>query len=968
MENNKFYELLQTYEFPEKKLKSCCLANQKTSNIKKVFPLEFGLDGITLLQRGPWTQQERDIYLQICQKHEDQCKQNQTASIFKEILGKIPTRNLAQLKGFHKINNPFPPNIIKKNNRIRRTKLELSLNDSDKLLYFVIKSQRKKCIKQQQKLANLNNQILTQQTQIVQFNLKEEKQTEVKIYINIDLLLNTINQQDQKLIRDEIKAEKLDCAIEEQKEQLNQIMLKKDKIIVSLRNHNEIKDEKVEEELKFINKSKKITFNELISKIEIESKLNHKKQIKQQNFWQKIDNSEQLQTDEVIIIEQQEYSQKEIKFIQVEQFQQQFLQQETFNKLEVMPQKKIIRIINQQKSLTVEKNKLDLQNLNENNNNPANGQIIYNKDEQFDFQQYLKKEKQGINQQIIQEDKSGQNIQIIEQNNGQNIQTIEQNKIVESDEDKNNQKENLIQLRKDKKENIQHEKILEEPLEKQQDDEKINEKNLQEQKRLEGEKKIEIIKQQEIEMQEKKQLDIHIKEKEIEKMRNNYNQLDKQNEIETKKKLESKKIKERLREEVQIKRRQTFNGHDKKERNRVKNRESRSLLEVKIPQNERKNNEHYEQEELKCSQEQRCDSSFEENQSKLKLLHSKGQEIINQQQLSAEILNKQCYRQDFQGQNQNQFTQDYKAQNQNQFTQDQKAQNKNQFIQDYKAKNKNQFTQDYKAQNKNQFTQDQKAQNQNQFTQDYKAQNQNQFTQDYKAQNQNQFIYDYKAQNQNQFTQDQKAQNKNQFIQDYKAQNQNQFTQDYNTQNQNDQKAQDQNQFQVSYIDQIQQQYFYLQNLQRNQFIVHNNYYKPISVVEGQYQNQANQLNFNQGINNQDKNSQFSQQLPIQFQNYTPYQDQAISQPQTSFAFQPSYVFIGNPHYYPQVIPVGQFQQQSLGSNDESQNMNKDQYEIELAYVFRELPQHFDPNFFCQYSPQNFGSMPGVTQFGNTLK
>lgn len=60
--------------------------------------------------------------------------------VYKEMLQKIPTRNLTQIKGFHIKKNPYPGiNIVKEKKRFRRTKEEMKKH---KEIYF---KNKKKC-------------------------------------------------------------------------------------------------------------------------------------------------------------------------------------------------------------------------------------------------------------------------------------------------------------------------------------------------------------------------------------------------------------------------------------------------------------------------------------------------------------------------------------------------------------------------------------------------------------------------------------------------------------------------------------------------------------------------------------------------------------------------------------------------------------------------------------------------------
>ncbi|CAD8047073.1 unnamed protein product [Paramecium sonneborni] len=838
MENNKLYELLRTYQFPEKKLKRLKQIKEKKHYIKKAYPLEFGPDGKTLLKRGPWTQKEREIYLQNCQEHEEECRSNKTKELFKQILEQIPTRNLTQLKGFHKKNNPFPTITIIKNKRIRRTKLQLGSQNSNKLLDIVKKNQKKKQIKQLEKLAQLNNQILTLQTQMVQFSCKEDKQIQIKIYINLDNLINTYVEEDYRQERDEIKTENLDLSIEQTKEQINQQKIQKDKIIVSLKN---LIDTKVEEdESKFINKAKIITFKELLSKIEVEKKSNNQKQLSDQKFWQGIGNQQKIlikfkqqQRKEVLQIENQQDKEKDVQQIpQIQQIleekqqQQQIQPEQTLNEQQnVSPKNKMTRI-EKQKTLSFE---MGIKKINDDKNSniivldsPEKPKQNPNNENQFDFQQYLKKEQKDINQQIIQENKSGQNNLI-----------FESHKDTQSDQDKNNKKDNLNQSRNDLPDINKDEKVLEESLQKEKQNEKSKQKQLSsEQKREkrekreereERERKRDLRKQKQKEYDMQKEIDRQKEQEielEIEKIRIRQKEIDKQQEIEKQQKLEAQKLKEKQRQQQKEKRIQAFNLQDRKERNRTKNRELRSLQELSKLQKEKKQNT---QVDLIYKQKKQYDSSHEQSHHQSRQFQQKGQEVINQQQ-GAEIQNQQ--------------------------------------------------------------------QGQNLIT--------------------------------------------------------------YN-----------QNQYQVPIIDQMKQQQFYIQNIQGKQFVSLKDCYKLIPGVEGQYQNQQELINQNKDQNDQDKNSQFSQLLPIQMQTY-PYQEQANSQPQAQVPFQPNSTYIANPYFYPQLIPISQLQQQA--QVDGSQNVNKDQYQVEMMYVFQEVPQNFDPNYFFQFSPSSFVSIPGGSKLGDALK
>ncbi|CAD8140250.1 unnamed protein product [Paramecium octaurelia] len=566
MEKNKIQELWQTYICHERKLKRSKQAKEKKRYIKKAYPFEFGPDGKTLLQRGPWTQQEKEIYLQICQNHQKECLSNQTKELFQEILQLIPTRNLTQLKGYHNNHNPFQTIIIKESKRIRRTKKEMS---QDKLKEFALKNKMKRQIKQLEKLSNLNNQIITLETQIVQFKLDDENQIEIKIFINTDLLLNLNNTEDQRQERDEIKTENLESVVEEGNEQINQQKIQKDKIVVKLRNPQEIKVENLEDEPSLINKAKQIVFKELICFIQLEDKQNKRLLIEPKLFQPKekyqriLINFKPPHKDDMLQIEQKQQNQKDEQQKKDKQIQQQIIQPintQNVQELQLSPEKQQkTQIQSNRINNSVDQQLITLDNLEQTNQNPNQIQITDINHNQFEQQQ--------INQSnsLIKSKNRSQS--------WQESQVIEIPKDVQKEQEKPNKDEI----------NQQFQQKLEVDDQVENDNKKTKQK-LQQLKQIQKQNKIEMERQRELEIEKEIQI-------ELEKERLKQIERDKQQEIQRQKKLEQQKEKEKLREKLKEKRLQFCNEHDRKERNRTKNRELRSLQELSQQQNKTNNKE-----------------------------------------------------------------------------------------------------------------------------------------------------------------------------------------------------------------------------------------------------------------------------------------------------------------------------------------------------------------------------------------
>ncbi|CAK92416.1 unnamed protein product (macronuclear) [Paramecium tetraurelia] len=578
MEKNKFQELWQTYICPERKLKRFKQAKDKKRYIKKAYPLEFGPDGKTLLQRGPWTQQEKEIYLQICQNHQKECLSNQTKELFQEILQLIPTRNLTQLKGYHNNHNPFQTIIIKESKRIRRTKFQMS---QEKLKEFALKNKKKRQIKQLEKLSNLNNQIITQETQIIQFKLDDDKQIEIKVFINTDLLLNLNYTEDVKLEKDEIKTENLESGIQEGKEQLCQQKTQKDKIVVKLRNQQEIKVENVEDEPSLINKAKQIVFKELICFIELENKQNKRlfRELKQfqprEKHYRQLVNFKQPHKDDVPQIEQKQNNQKDEQQKKDKKVQQQITQPintQNLQEVRLSPEKQQkAQIQTNRIKNSVDQKLIIVENQEQTNQNPNYIQIIDNNHNQFDQQQIkqsnslIKSKKRSLSWQEIQVIEIPQDVQNGQEkpNKDEINQQFQENQEVDDQSENDNKKsrQKLQQLKQIQKQ-IKREKKVE----------------LEKQKSQELERQREIVLEKEIQI-------------ELEKERLRQIERDKQQEIQRYKKLEQQKEKEKSREKKKEKRLQFCNEHDRKERNRTKNRELKSLQQLSQQQNKTNNKE-----------------------------------------------------------------------------------------------------------------------------------------------------------------------------------------------------------------------------------------------------------------------------------------------------------------------------------------------------------------------------------------
>ncbi|CAD8044089.1 unnamed protein product [Paramecium primaurelia] len=429
MENGKIEELRSTNK-SKSRLNLSKLVNEKQEQIQKDSFYYPESDRKALIKRGPLIQYESDIYSEICQKHEKLCRSNETKELFQVIFQELLSRDLTQLKIE---NNRKKPQYTKirgdKSKRIKRsTALQLKLH---KFNLFIKKIKRIKLQKQQEKHIFNLNQIPTLQTQIVKFNLENQNTTEIKIIINTDFLLNFQNLEEYNTDNKEIKIQVLD-SIQETKVQDNLCLLKNEKIEVSLKKSPQFLIEDSEKEPELNNKTKKISFKDLICKIDLENMQNQKKLLQKQKLQQentypqkKLHIFNDIQNQEIIIIDQKDIIQKEEQEMtqNIQPFQRK-------NEQEVQsPNEKQGMIKNIQ---DVEITKIDfnqIQNYPQNNTSEEDScQIIenyyYN---QFFVEQQKKQRKNHKNQKNFPENKS--------EHNGQNFEYTQQ---VEYNQNKKN--------------------------------------------------------------------------------------------------------------------------------------------------------------------------------------------------------------------------------------------------------------------------------------------------------------------------------------------------------------------------------------------------------------------------------------------------------------------------------------------------------------------------------------------------
>ncbi|CAD8137854.1 unnamed protein product [Paramecium pentaurelia] len=574
MENGKIEELKSTNK-SESRLKLSKLVNEQQEQIQKDHFSYPESDRKALIKTGPLIQYERDIYSENCQKHEKLCRSNETKELFQVNFQELLRRNQTQLKIDNNRKNPFYNKIKDKKKRIKRsTTLQLKLH---KFNLFIKKIKRIKLQKQQEKHIYNLNQIPTFETQIVKFNLENQNTIDIKIIINTDFLLNFQNSEENNKDNKEIKIQVLD-SIQETKVQNNLCLLKNEKIEVSLKKSPQFLIEDSEKEPELNNKSKKISFKELMYKIDLENKQNQKKLLQKQKLQQVITNSQQklhifneIQAQEIIIIDQKDIIQKEEQEMtqNIQSFQRK-------NEYEVQsPNEKQGMIKNVQ---DFEITKIDF---NQIKNDPQNNtseedscQIIENNHQnEFFVEQQKKQRKKNINQKNFPENKS--------EHNGQNFELTQQ-VVYNQNKNKNEKNQNseecesifqkFEQFCNENQKNIQ--KVRDNFLRKTRQLQKQKQRKIERERRIEIKRQLELERERDREKQRQREIEI-IRQREIDKDKEKERIM--QDEIQKKIKLENQTEKRKKRKKLIENRIKFCKQHDQNETNRSKNRKLRSL-------------------------------------------------------------------------------------------------------------------------------------------------------------------------------------------------------------------------------------------------------------------------------------------------------------------------------------------------------------------------------------------------------
>ncbi|CAK78735.1 unnamed protein product (macronuclear) [Paramecium tetraurelia] len=294
----------------ERRLQRLKLGKKYRTQIQRDYSSFFEPDGKPLLQIKPFIlyKQEGDIDQSFKQQYELLCQLYQSTKLLQVDFKEVATKLRTKLEGKPNLNNTNTQcnNIELKSKKIGKSTL---LNSRFCKFKLFMKNNR---LRQTQilieKLAQISNQMLSLQTKFVELNFENQKSIEIKIFINTDLMLNITNEEDHKNDKIQVKMENSDSKIEETRILNHSCFFKNEQIILNQRKSLTYINENLEQKPPLINRSKKISFKELVQKIDLENKLNEKKQSNMQklgseikNQEQKLNNYTQIKQEEVII-------------------------------------------------------------------------------------------------------------------------------------------------------------------------------------------------------------------------------------------------------------------------------------------------------------------------------------------------------------------------------------------------------------------------------------------------------------------------------------------------------------------------------------------------------------------------------------------------------------------------------------------------------------------------------------------
>ncbi|CAD8135366.1 unnamed protein product [Paramecium octaurelia] len=637
MENNRLQELWTSYIQMERRLKRFKLGKKKETEIQRDYSQYLEPEGISLLQSRLFTQyqEEGDIEQSFRQDYEQLCQFYQSTKLLQVKFNEVATKLRTKLDG-NPIINSTQCNVELKSKKIGKSTLQNSHFCKFRLL--MKNNKRKQAQILMEKLAWLSNQILSFQKKFVELNFEKQKSIEIKIFINTDLILNITNEDGQINDKIVVKMENLDSKIEETKNLNDSCLYKNEQIVMNQRKSKTDFNDDSELKPQLLNRSKKISFKELVQKINIENKQNEKKQSNRQKLGQEITNPEQKQNNYIQIkqeevikydhtIQNEEHQERNIQIIQ--KIQSSYRQ----NQQEVQDPDKKQQITN--KTSDIENASMDFRNTRKENNLAVIN--IGSQDNMFEEQEscqiiFVNQPNQQENQNGIKFEKIDQ---VINNQNQQNV--VEKFGLLKNEEISNKQDadeyftfQKIQQFYKE-----HHQSILKERY-------KIKKKQRQlewkQYKNLRKQKLIDLNQQRVQERKRQRQIERNIKleraiQMELEKKRARQKKKDRMKQ----QKLENKIAKEQLKQK-QI---QFCKKHNKKQKNKQKNRSFSSQSRIdqfqnspSQPSEERSQDNNYKQEEQYLDHQQQ--------QSKQNIVEDKCQSE-QQQQIEETHLNLQQY-------------------------------------------------------------------------------------------------------------------------------------------------------------------------------------------------------------------------------------------------------------------------------------------------------------------------------------